>query len=303
MAVDLATGRTVLAKNPAVSHPPASTAKLVTALVVVDRLPAAHLLTVSRRAASQPPSKVGLRAGEKWKAGDLLYALLLESGNDVAVALAEAVSGSEAAFAKRMTETARRLGATRTRFGNASGLPHPDNRTCAEDMALLAAAAVRNPAIRRVLSTREATIWSLSGRRVSMRSHNRLLWDEAFDVVGKTGYTRASRKCFAGVFDCGERTLAVAVLGSGNLWGDLRAFLGEVRRRAISAEGDDAGGVLSVRAAQRALAAAGYDPGPVDGILGSRTRAAMRRFQHAEALVVDGRLGPETSAALRPYLN
>ncbi len=293
VAVDVATGEVLVGKDAKAASPPASTAKLVTALVVLDHLPLSRRVAVSRRAELQPPSEVGLRAGESWSVRDLLYALLLESGNDAAAALAEAAAGSEAAFAQRMTRKAHALGAGRTTFGNASGLPHPVNRTCAADLATLATAAYRNPVLRKILETKQATITSRAGRAVALKNHNKLLWDVRFDVLGKTGYTRASQKCFAGVYEDGPRRIAVAILGSRDLWGDLRSLLSRSARSASS------GAELSVRSAQERLKAAGYDPGPVDGILGPRTRSALTRFQRDRKLDASGRIDAATSDLLR----
>lgn len=291
--VDLESGDLLLGSTCHTVHPPASTAKLATALVVVECLSPETRVEVSRRAAEKPPSKVGLRPGESWTAKDLLYALLLESGNDAACALAEAAAGSEAAFAERMTRKARALGADRTTFGNASGLPHPDNKSCARDLAVLAAAAWRDPFLRKILQTREATIRSRAGRAIPLKSHNRLLWDPEIDVVGKTGYTRASQKCFAGVLEVGGRYLGISLMGSRDLWGDLRRLVSRAARECPPS------GALSVRQAQEALRKAGYDPGPVDGMMGPRTRSALSRFQRDRKLSATGRIDAATSLALR----
>lgn len=291
--VDLDSGDLLFGRSVETVHPPASTAKLVTAMAVLARLDPDARVTVSRRAAEKPPSKVGLRAGESWTVRDLLYALLLESGNDAACALAEAADGGESSFARRMTAKARALGASRTAFGNASGLPHPDNKSCARDLALLAGAAWRDPFLRKILATREATITSRAGRAIALKSHNRLLWDKKLDVVGKTGYTRASQKCFAGVIDLADRRVGIALMGSRDLWGDLR----NLAARAVRETPPE--GTITVRQAQEALARAGYDPGPADGMMGPRTRSALTRFQRDRKLYPGGRIDAATSDALR----
>ncbi len=292
-AVDVESGDLLFGRSVETVHPPASTAKLVTAMTVLARLDPDARVTVSRRAAEKPPSKAGLRAGETWTVRDLLYALLLESGNDAACALAEGAFGSEAACAAKMTAKARDLGASRTAFGNASGLPHPGNKSCARDLALLAGAAWRDPFLRKILATREATITSRAGRAIALKSHNRLLWDKALDVVGKTGYTRASQKCFAGVIDLAGRRVGIALMGSRDLWGDLRTLAARAVREAPPE------GALSVRQTQEALKRAGYDPGPADGMMGPRTRSALTRFQRDRKLYPSGRIDSATSDALR----
>lgn len=300
-AVDLDSGRTVCARNAAAARAPASTTKLVTAMVVVDRLPLDRRVVVSARAAAQPPSRAGLARGEAWTARDLLYALLLESGNDAATALAEATAGSEQAFARWMNAKARSLGCRASRFGNASGLPSGANRTTAAEMAKIAAAAWEDLLLREILSAPRATIRSADGRALSLRNHNRIVREGDGGVLGKTGYTRRAGKCFAGVIEEGGRRTAVAVLGSSSLWRDLSRLRASVRERPRGAPVRRREGVeapASVREAQAALRRAGYDPGPADGIPGKRTRAALRSFQADRGLPRSGRLDGPTRSAL-----
>jgi D-alanyl-D-alanine carboxypeptidase len=174
-------------------HPPASLTKMMTIYMAFEALRDGHLkrgqrLKVSRAAARQRPSRLGLRRGKTIGIEDAILALVTKSANDVSVVIAEAIAGSESAFAGRMTERAHTLGMTGTVFRNASGLHHPEQTTTARDMAQLAIALIRDfPDQYRLFSTK-SFVWR--GRR--HRNHNPMLssYDGADGV--KTGYIRQS---------------------------------------------------------------------------------------------------------------
>ncbi len=149
LIVDAHTGEALLQSNAGAPWYPASLTKLMTIYVVFQDLKAGRLsletpVPFSQHAASMPPSKLGLAPGRSITVEQSLEALVAHSANDVAVALGERVSGSEPAFAQRMTQTAAQLGMTGTTFGNANGLPDPNNQTTARDLVLLAMALVRD---------------------------------------------------------------------------------------------------------------------------------------------------------------
>lgn len=172
---------------------PASLTKVMTLYILFEELEAGKLtldskLKISRRAAGQPPSKLGLKAGSTIKVEDAIEALVVRSANDVAVVVAEHISGSEWKFAQRMTTRARSLGMRRTTFRNASGLPNSKQVTTARDMATLAARVSQDfPQYFHYFKT---TRFSWNGR--TYRTHNKVL--ASFDgATGlKTGYTRRS---------------------------------------------------------------------------------------------------------------
>ncbi|HMA14541.1 MAG TPA: serine hydrolase, partial [Kiloniellaceae bacterium] len=142
LVIDAASGAVLAERNALQPSYPASVTKAMTAYMVFmaiaeGRLAPGQSVTVSAKAAAQPPTKLGLRAGGKATVKLLLEALIVRSANDAAVALAEAVSGSEAAFATAMTRQARALGMHQTVFANASGLPDPAQVTTARDLAIL----------------------------------------------------------------------------------------------------------------------------------------------------------------------
>jgi len=172
---------------------PASLTKMMTLYLLFDALERGELrltdnLVASRRAQQQPPSRLGVRAGDNVMVEDAIQALVTRSANDVAVMVAEKLEGSESRFAARMTAKARALGMRDTRYANASGLPDPGQVTTARDMLMLSQALLRDhPNRYRYFQTA-----SFSWRNIYARNHNSLLGRvEGVDGI-KTGYTRAS---------------------------------------------------------------------------------------------------------------
>jgi D-alanyl-D-alanine carboxypeptidase (penicillin-binding protein 5/6) len=225
--IDQDTGAVLWQRNPDLPLPPASTTKIVTAIVALQSNRLDEPLLVSRQAAQAPPSKVSLQPGWRMELRDLVYAILLNSANDASVVIAEGLAGSVPSFAQRMNAYARRVGAYNTHFVNPNGLPAEDHYASARDLATLFGHALRNPEFSRIVHTKTTVVTPTSGSRRSilLRNKNRLLHDYHIDVVGKTGWTRAAKKCFVGAGFANGRELLVAVLGSNDLWGDLRTLL------------------------------------------------------------------------------
>jgi D-alanyl-D-alanine carboxypeptidase len=193
IVVDAKTGKTLYASNADAPRYPASLTKMMTLYVLFEEMERGRFnrksrLKVSRKAAAQPPTKIGLRAGQTIRVDTAIRALAVRSANDVAVVVAENVSGSVAAFASRMTRTARSIGMKNTTFRNPSGLPDSRQKTTARDMALLGRALQdRFPKKYSYFSTRH-----LSYGKKKYRNTNRLLGAvRGVDGI-KTGYTRAS---------------------------------------------------------------------------------------------------------------
>lgn len=212
-------------RNAHLPLPMASTTKVMTGLLGVERLRPFDLIRVSYNAASMEPSKLYLKPGELIRADELLPAILLKSANDASAALAEHISGSEEAFAQLMTRRARELGALDTRFENASGLPAEDHYSTAYDMALILRYAMQRRDFAEVMRLRTVQITSESGRTWIVHNHNRLLWTYPGALGGKTGWTRASKHCYVGMAERNGRRLVVSVLGSTRLWDDVRELL------------------------------------------------------------------------------
>jgi D-alanyl-D-alanine carboxypeptidase (penicillin-binding protein 5/6) len=230
-----ATGEILFAKEPHLRLPPASTTKVLTALVVLEHLDPNTRLSVSPQAASASPSRIGLRAGETAAAQDLLYGLLLKSGNDAAETLAEGAGGSINGFAELMNARAGQIGAHESHFMNPHGLPNDDHFTTAYDLALIFRQAMNHPMFADIVRTRSAALRIESGqgafddwRMVPVNNHNRLLASYEGARGGKTGFTLKARRCFVGEVDRGGVRLIVAILNSpnsGTLWQDARTLL------------------------------------------------------------------------------
>lgn len=195
----------------------ASTTKIMTALVVLEHAAPDDVITVTPDHMAEG-SSMYLRAGETVRVEELLYGLLLCSGNDAALALTECAGGLTP-FVALMNEKAAALGMAHTSFANPNGLDADGHYSTARDMAVLAAAAVENPTFRRICSSRSVTI----GQR-TMENHNRLLRQMEGCIGLKTGYTRAAGRTLV---SCTEREgcrLVAVTLQDGNDWADHAAL-------------------------------------------------------------------------------
>jgi D-alanyl-D-alanine carboxypeptidase (penicillin-binding protein 5/6) len=227
--IDASTGNLLYAKNPDLRCPPASTTKLMTAILAVENLNLDAVVTVSKKASSVSPHKAGFKAGERITVEDLLYAALLGSANDAAVALAEAVAGSEERFVGLMNKKVLLIGAQNTHFINPHGLPGRGQYITASDLSRIMQYALRYPKLQQIINTRVAEISTGKGRSIFLRNTNRLLWSEEGLMAGKTGYTRKARHCFVGVAEREHDTVVVALLGSpsrDDLWRESGLLLG-----------------------------------------------------------------------------
>ncbi len=206
---------------------PASTTKILTALLVLEKLPLDRYVTISQHATQVPQTKLSLRAGETYRVRDLLYGLILQSANDAAVALAEAVGGSEGNFVNMMNERARQLGAMHSHFANPHGLPSIGTQfTTASDMALIFNQALKNDFFRQAITYRYLIIFSSRGRRFLLKSHNRTLFlNWKHHVFGKTGYTIEAQSCFVGYIPRPPGILIIAVYGCHKRWTDMKYII------------------------------------------------------------------------------
>ena len=216
IAVDARTGRVLFARNADAPRLPASITKVMTAYMLFreirnGRYRLSSRLVISRHAASMQPSKLGLKPGSTITVDHALRAILTKSANDIAVAIAENIAGSESRFARRMTQVARSMGMTRTTFRNASGLPRPKNVTTARDLATLALRIQRDfPRLyKRYFGLRHFRF-----RGHVYRNHNRLLGRvKGMDGL-KTGYTRAAGYNLAASARRNGRRVVAVVLGA-----------------------------------------------------------------------------------------
>ena len=197
IVVDAWSGGVLYAKNPDVERYPASTVKIMTALIVLKRhIPLGRVVAVSPFAASFLGSTAGLYAGERMSIWNLLHGLLLPSGNDAAIALAEAIAGSEAAFVRLMNRQAARLHLRHTHYLSPNGFDQWGQVTTARDLATLARVAMHRATFRAVTDQRYWTAWS-ADRRIEHQwtSLNRLLWLSPHVDGVKTGTTPGAGAC------------------------------------------------------------------------------------------------------------
>jgi D-alanyl-D-alanine carboxypeptidase len=224
------TGQILYAKNPHFRLPPASTTKVLTTLITLERLDLNTSVVVSENAALAPPSKLGLQPGEVVSARDLLYGIMLKSGNDASTAMAEAIGGSVENFAAIMNTRARQFGARHTHFRNPHGLPDDEHYSTAYDLAVIFRQAMNNPRFAEITGTKTSSVAIRSAglvkaKLVHVRNHNQLLGTYDGMLGGKTGYTRAAKRCFVGEAERGSTRLIVAVLGSEDIWYDTQKLL------------------------------------------------------------------------------
>ncbi|GAB4234330.1 MAG: D-alanyl-D-alanine carboxypeptidase [Methyloligellaceae bacterium] len=214
IVVDHHTGKVLYARNADARRYPASLTKIMTLYMLFARLQEGELklssrLRFSKHAAAQPPSKLGLKPGQTIRVEDAIRALVTKSANDVAVAVAENLAGSEAAFAKEMTATARAIGMSRTTFANASGLPNPKQVTTARDIATLSRRIMTDfPEYYRYFGLK---YFAYKGRKY--RNHNGLLFSYKGTDGIKTGYIRASGFNLAASVRRNHKHLIAVVMG------------------------------------------------------------------------------------------
>lgn len=213
------TGKVLYEKDADKRRPMASTTKIMTALTALGVIPLDEEIAVPREAVGVEGTSTYLEEGEILTFRDLLYALLLQSANDAAVAIAIAADGSTEKFAERMNALAGSFGLTDTHFKNPHGLPDEEHYTTARELALIAAKAMENPVFRTVVST-EKYSFSSSVRRRYLTNHNKLLRIYP-DAVGiKTGFTKTSGRCLVGAAEEDGLLLISVTLDAPDDWND-----------------------------------------------------------------------------------
>jgi len=228
LTIDASTGEILFSKNSDHRLPPASTTKLMTAIVVMENANLSKVVTISKPVARTAPTKAGFRTGDQVTIEGLLYAALLGSANDAAVALAEGVADSEQEFVRLMNEKAHSIGAGDTKFINATGLPGGNQYTTALDLSKILNYALGFPKLREIVGTPEAKITTGKGRVIHVRSTDKLLWSDEKVIGGKTGYTQKAGHCFVGAAQSATKVILVAILGSPsrrNLWMDTEKLI------------------------------------------------------------------------------
>lgn len=223
VAVDVATGRVLFSKEADRRIYPASTTKVMTAILALENLDLDQVVTVSKNV-MVGESTIYLQEGESLTVRDLMYGLLLKSGNDAGVALAEAVAGSVDAFADMMNEKAEELGCTNSHFTTPHGLPDPNHYTTAEDYYKVFLEAIKNETFLEIIQTPEYTIHATKPdgtvRNYSFDNGNRMLpgtedeFSYEYMIGGKTGFTNAAQSAFVSLSEKDGLQVATVVFGS-----------------------------------------------------------------------------------------
>lgn len=222
-------GRILREKDADRPLPPASLTKLMTALLVHERGGLDDIATVSRAAAAETGSRLGLKAGEKMRVRDLLAAALIHSANDACHALADWLAGDQARFVKLMNRRAGELGLTHSRYANACGHDQPGHQASARDLARLAERAMQEPTIAQLVAMPAHEVATTDGkRRFRLTNKNALIGRYEGAIGVKSGYTARAGKCLiAAVQRDGHRVLLV-MLDAGNRWWDASDTLDSV---------------------------------------------------------------------------
>lgn len=222
--MDMETGRVLYEKDPDKRYPPASTTKIMTAVIAIESLPLDTEITPTKKSIYAEPTVAGLKPGVRYKLEDLISAILIKSANDAAKVIAIRVAGSEEEFARRMNEKAEDIGMTNTYFLTASGLPtgkKDKQYTTAKDLATLMRYASRYDVIMANVSQKTANIYGSDGKKIYLKTHNKALLRSDNAPWGKTGYTREARRTFAGCDPSTRPRISFGLLKSNDLWDDI----------------------------------------------------------------------------------
>ena len=224
LAVDLSSGVSLYEKNPDARLLPASTTKIVTALVALDAYPLDAVIKVGKiRVDGQ---KMGLTTGEEMRAEDLLYGLLVYSANDAAEALAAGYPGGREAFVAAMNQKAADLSLTSTSFYNPSGLDGNGHVTTARDLIRVSEVAMRSPEFAKIVGTKNIIVSDISGKTLHHLANINELLGKVPGVLGvKTGWTENARENLVTYLEREDRKIMIAVLGSQDRFGETKELI------------------------------------------------------------------------------
>lgn len=224
--IDGKSGKVLFEKNKDERLPMASTTKIMTGLLACESKKMKKIVTVSPVASGTEGSSLWLEPGEKQTLENLTYGLMLRSGNDAAVAIAEYLGGSTEAFALMMNERAKKIGVQNTGFQNPNGLDAEGHFTTAYDLALISREAMKNKKFRKIVSTKNKTIpWESSEWDRSLTNHNKMLWRYEGCNGIKTGFTKKSGRCLVTSAKRGKMELICVTLNAPDDWNDHTKML------------------------------------------------------------------------------
>lgn len=226
IVIDGVTGQVLYAKNPHARLPQASTTKMMAAIVALEKGHLADTVVVSKTSSDINGSSIYLEPGEHLTFEQLLYGMMLNSGNDATHAVAEYIAGDMPKFVAMMNQKAEALGLKNTHYSNPHGLPADDHYSSAHDMAMIARYALQNPTFAAIAATRTKEL--PGNKRIEHRllvNHNKLLRYFPGAWGGKTGYTTVAGKCFVGSAKRDGRYVIEAILGDPDCWRDAENLL------------------------------------------------------------------------------
>ena len=216
LLMDGSNNRVLYEENGYNEMPMASTTKIMTCIVTLENANLQDIVTISSYSARMPDVQLNVRTGEQFYLKDLLYSLMLESHNDVAVAIAEHVGGSVEGFATMMNDKARELGCEHTNFVTPNGLDAPGHQTTAKDLAIIASYAIKNDQFIGITNTTSHQFKEIKkGKGYHVSNKNRFLYLMEGAIGIKTGFTNGAGYCFVGAIKRSDRTLISVVLGCG----------------------------------------------------------------------------------------
>ncbi len=218
IVMDVNTGRILYSNNPYQKLPMASTTKIMTVFLALENGRLEDIVKVSKKASYQTGSSVYLREGDKMTLEDMLYCVMLRSGNDAAVATAEHISGSVEDFAKLMNKKAKEIGAKNTNFTNPHGLPDDNHYTTAYDLALITKEALKNNTFAKIVSSKNHTITKVISENKFLQNKNKMLWQYPGSDGVKTGYTAKAGKCLVSSASKDGWQILAVVLNAGDIW-------------------------------------------------------------------------------------
>ncbi|MDU4962113.1 MAG: D-alanyl-D-alanine carboxypeptidase family protein [Sporomusaceae bacterium] len=241
--IEASTGKILYERRSQERRPPASTTKIMTLITALEHGNLDETVTASELASQTEGSTLWLAPGEQLKMLDLLYGVMLVSGNDATVAVAEHISGTVSNFAGLMNAKAKAIGALDTHFTNSSGLPDPQHYSTARDLAYIAAYGYKNPLFVRIVTAERHTMpWAGKDHDREIFNENKLLWQYEGANGVKTGYTDAAGRCLVSAAKRNGVQLIAVVLDSDFMWSDSIALLdygfSRVRPQTYFQQGD-----------------------------------------------------------------
>lgn len=251
--VDASTNKILWAREDQTPRTPASLTKILTALVVIEnaKLNASAVITPEARAA--PGGRLYAELGWTFTIEDLLWGLLLQSGNDAAVALGQAIAPNLDSFMKMMNERAQKIGAVNSTFLNPHGYDEPGHTTTARDLALITMAAMRNPTFANMVGTKSHEIRWGNGQPRIISNHNKLLWRYPDTIGVKTGFTEESGRSLASAVKRNGATLVLLALNSPDHYAESIALYDWAFPNLPALRANPAGIIQTARPARRTL--------------------------------------------------